>query len=169
MSDTDTTTQPGTADEVQADPGTADEAGKAAPSRSKRPLVLGLVGGIVVGFLVVGLIGAFLWPGHAFGPGSPDALASEATADVAAKNSAALDAISCRGADGKPVAPINPQIFGVIGSVKPAGAANLLIDSEARVPVDLTIAVQGQQQPLPIDLVLGENDRTWCFKGLTAR
>jgi hypothetical protein len=163
MSDTETTTEPDA-------PSAAEKAPSGtSPSRRRGPVLLGLGAGFVVGFLVIGLVGAFLWPGHAFGPGSPDAVGAEATAAVAAKDAGALNAISCLGADGKPIQPIDPQIFGVVAAAKPAGPAHLAIETEARVPVDLTIAYQGQQQPLPVDLVLGESDRTWCFKGLSSR
>ncbi|NMO91599.1 hypothetical protein [Actinomycetospora sp. TBRC 11914] len=164
MTDTETVTEHGTAAPTPAE-GTAT----APPRRSRKQTLLGLVGGFLVGFLVVGLLGAFVWPGHAFGPGSPDALGAEATTALTARDTGTLDAISCLGPDGKPVQPIDPQIFSVISAVKPAGAAHLLIDSESRVPVDLTITYQGQPHPLPVDLVLGEDHRTWCLKGLTPR
>jgi hypothetical protein len=166
MSDTETTTV-----EPAPAPEKATEKPPSGTSRSgkRRPVLLGMLAGFVVGFLVIGLVGAFLWPGNAFGPGSPDPVASEATAAFTAKDTGALEALSCKAPDGKAIQPIDGQVFGVIASTKPAGPAHLQMESEARVPLDLTITYQGQQQPLPVDLVLGEADRAWCLKGLTSR
>ena len=168
MSDTETTTVDPAPAQSAAEGSAAEKPAK-APSGKRRPVLLGILAGFVVGFLVIGLVGAFLWPGNAVGPGSPDSVASEATAAFTAKDAAALDGLSCKAPDGKAIQPIDAQVFGVIASSKPAGPARLQMESEARVPLDLTITYQGQQQPLPVDLVLGETDRAWCLKGLTSR
>lgn len=148
---------------------TATETETGPTARPRRTLLLGLLGGFIVGLVVVAAIGAFVWPGNAFGPGSPDQVASEATTALAAKDSATLDALSCRGADGTLLERFDPQLFGVITAAKPAGRAHLLIDSEARAPVDFTITYQGASQPLGADVILGESGRAWCFKGITQR
>jgi hypothetical protein len=146
-----------------------EETGGDGPRRRrpgrKDPLAFGA--GVLVGAVVVALVAIFIWPGHLFGPGSPDSVASQSVAALVAKDRAAIDRLSCRGPGGAPV--VSGDILNVISGAKPAGPATAVIDTEAHAPVDLTVSFQGQTQALPINLVLGVSDGNWCFKSISQR
>ncbi|HEY2221489.1 hypothetical protein [Actinomycetospora sp.] len=147
----------------------AEAEDKAYKKELRKGLMFGLAGGVVVGAVVALLLGAFVWPGYLMGPGNPDDTANQVTQALSAKDGPALDNLSCKGPDGKPVSQLSGQVLQFITKVAPAGPATTLIDTEARAPVDVTLSVQGQTQTLPSELVLGESKGDWCLKGLAQR
>jgi hypothetical protein len=134
---------------------------------SKKPLILGLGAAAVV---VVLVLAAFVWPGILAGPGKPDATAAEAAAALASKDPGRLDKVSCHGPDGKPTAQaFPPQALQLIQSARPAGPPRLTLDTQAVVPVDLTLGAEGRTQNLPADVVLGVTHGKWCMNGISQR
>ncbi|HTF52675.1 MAG TPA: hypothetical protein VK735_34950 [Pseudonocardia sp.] len=140
----------------------------ARQKKSKKGLLLGLGGGALV-VIVVLVLAAFVWPGCLVGPGKPDDKAAEAVAALASKNPGELEKVSCHGPDGKPTAQMPPQALQLIQAAKQTGPPHLLLDTQARVPVDLTLSAQGQTQDLPVDVVLGVTDGEWCMNGISQR
>ncbi|MDD7916661.1 hypothetical protein [Actinomycetospora callitridis] len=135
-----------------------------------RPMGLVIALGAVAAIAVVALaVTALLYPGFLVNPGSPDDRAAEITTALATKDGAALDAASCRTPSGQPLNPLTPDALTLIQSAVPAGPAQLMLDTQARAPIDLTLSAQGQTQTLPADLVLGVTDGEWCMTGLTQR
>jgi len=135
-----------------------------------RPLGLVIALGAVAAIAVVALaVTALLYPGFLVNPGSPDDRAAQITTALASKDGAALDAASCRTPNGQPLNPLTPDALTLIQSAVPAGPAQLMLDTQARAPIDLTLSAQGQTQTLPADLVLGVTDGEWCMTGLTQR
>ncbi len=176
-------TEAGTTKADTADPGaetsqsTEDDDGQATEEqqdnqsklkKSKTGLLLGLVSGAFVLLLVLVLVAFFVWPGYA-GPGSPDSKAEEAAAALSSKDSGQLDQVSCHSEDGKPLAQISPEALKLVQSAKPSGGAQMILDTEAHAPVDLTLSAQGQTQTLPSTAVLGVSHHQWCLKGLAQR
>lgn len=147
----------------------AEAEDKAYKKELRKGLMFGLAGGVIVGAIVALLLGAFVWPGYLMGPGKPDDTANQVTQALSAKDGPALDNLSCKGPDGKPVSQLSGQVLQFIAKVAPAGPATTVIDTEARAPVDVTLSVQGQTQTLPSELVLGESHGDWCLKGLAQR
>jgi hypothetical protein len=119
--------------------------------------------------VVLLLVTALLWPGYLLNPGSPDGTAAEATSALATKNAGQLDAVTCRDRQGAPLNPLPPQALALIQSVRATGPVVLELDTQARVPVDLTLSAQGQTQTLPADIVLGVTDGHWCMTGISER
>jgi hypothetical protein len=158
----------GTTSDAVTDAGSGG-AGEPRPRRRRpdRRAVLTFGSGVLAGALVLALVAIFIWPGHLFGPGSPDSVASQATTALGAKDRPTTDRLSCRGPDGASV--VSGDILNVISAAKPAGPAKIVIDTEAHAPVDLTVSFQGQSQTLPVDLVLGVSHGAWCFKAITQR
>lgn len=135
-----------------------------------RPMGLVIALGAVAAIAVVALaVTALLYPGFLVNPGSPDDRAAQITTALATKDGAALDAASCRTPNGQPLNPLTPDALTLIQSAVPAGPAQLMLDTQARAPIDLTLSAQGQTQTLPADLVLGVTDGEWCMTGLTQR
>jgi hypothetical protein len=147
----------------------ADAEDKAYRGELRKGLLIGLGSGLLVGLVVALLLGAFVWPGYLTGPGDPQTTADRATAALGAKDAAGIEAVSCKSPDGRPTASLPPQALQLIGKAAPAGPVQLTLDTEARVPVDLTLNAQGQSQTLPSDLVLGVDDGSWCLNGLAER
>ncbi|MEJ2865610.1 hypothetical protein [Actinomycetospora flava] len=124
----------------------------------------------VAALAVVALaVTALLIPGWAIRPGSPDRVAEQATAALAAKDPAQLDAVSCRNQQGASANPFPPDALGLIQQATPAGPPILELDTQARAPVDLVLSAQGQSQQLPADIVLGVTDGKWCMAGISQR
>ncbi len=135
-----------------------------------RPMGLVIALGAVAAIAVIALaVTALLYPGFLVNPGSPDDRAAQITTALATKDGAALDAASCRTPNGQPLNPLTPDALTLIQSAVPAGPAQLMLDTQARAPIDLTLSAQGQTQTLPADLVLGVTDGEWCMTGLTQR
>ena len=67
------------------------------------------------------LLGALVWPGYLLGPGDPQGTADQITQALSAKDSAALDGLSCKGPNGAPVTQLSPQVLQFITKVAPAG------------------------------------------------
>jgi hypothetical protein len=147
----------------------ADAEDQAYRGELRKGLLIGLGSGLLVGLVVALLLGAFVWPGYLTGPGDPQETADRATTALGAKDSAGLEAVSCKAPDGRATAALPPQALQLIGRAAPAGPVQLTLDTEARVPVDLTLNAQGQTQTLPSDLVLGVDDGSWCLNGLAER
>lgn len=141
---------------------------RSKPKRSKAGLLLGLVSGAFVLLLAVVLVAFFVWPGYA-GPGNPQSKADEAAAALASKDAGRLDQVACHGEDGQSLAQISPQALQLVQSAKPAGGPQMILDTEAHAPVDLTLSAQGQTQTLPSTAILGVSDHQWCLKGLAQR
>ena len=136
--------------------------------KSKTGLLLGLVSGAFVLLLALVLVAFFVWPGYA-GPGDPKSKADEAAAALASKDPGRLDQVSCHSEDGKSLAQISPQALNLVQSAKPVGGPQMLLDTEAHAPVDLTLSAQGQTQTLPSTAILGVSHHEWCLKGLAQR
>jgi hypothetical protein len=165
----------GTADTEQAEqaqPGTDNAEAPAILAARRKGRRQGLLLGVGISVLVVIValgVSALVWPGFLTGPGKPDGKASEATAALASKNSGQVDKVSCHGPDGKSTAQIPPQAMQMIASVKPAGPAQQLLDTEATAPINLTLSAQGQTQDVPAEVVLGVTKGEWCMKGISQR
>ena len=166
--------QPGPPDQAQhtdadggEDESTTDVQGTpAAPQKDKKTLLLGLASGALG--LIVGLaLGAFAVPALLSGPGKPAGEASKAVAALASKNPSQVGKVYCHGPNGKPaVQQIPPRDLQLIQSVKQAGPLQQPLDTEAQVPVTLTVSNQGKPQSLTADMVLGVTNGEWCMKGL---
>jgi hypothetical protein len=145
--------------------------GEAPAAKTRKPGRAALVTGIVIG--VVGVVVAVLavtayaWPGFLAGPGDPADVGSRAVAALSAKDSAALDALTCRGPDGQAVTQIPPGLLQVIQATKQTGGPQLLWDTQAQVPVTVTLAAQGQTQDVPAAVILGVTGGDWCLAGLS--
>ncbi|MBO0872014.1 MAG: hypothetical protein J2P19_01345 [Pseudonocardia sp.] len=135
---------------------------------TRKGLLLGLGASAVVVIVVLALA-AFVWPAGLVGPGKPDGKAAQAVAALASKNPGELEKASCHGPDGNPTAQLPPQALRLIQTVKQAGPPRLLLDTQARTPVDLTLSAQGQTQNIPIDVVLGVTRGEWCMAGIAER
>ncbi|HYH30392.1 MAG TPA: hypothetical protein VD903_08405 [Pseudonocardia sp.] len=157
-------------DRPEPSAGAQDSAGDGTRDRgSRKGLLLG-AGGAVLGVAVVALaIAAFVSPGFLAGPGTPDDTAARAVAALASKDPAEVDKVSCRGPDGAPVSQLPPQALQVIQAVRQTGAPELVLDTQAQAPVDLTLSAQGQTQDIPADVVLGVTDGEWCMTGIAQR
>lgn len=156
------------ADDAQAQ-NTEDQGGSIAVRKATRKgLLLGLGAGAVVVIVLLALA-AFVWPACLSGPGKPDDKAAQAVAALASKNPGELEKASCRGPDGNPTAQLPPQAMQLIQAAKQAGPPHLLLDTQARTPVDLTLSAQGQTQNIPIDVVLGVTKGEWCMAGIAQR
>jgi hypothetical protein len=163
--DTTTDAEPAAANDTDDTDGTDDDDEPAG-----RPMGLVIALGAVAAIAVVALaVTALLYPGFLVNPGSPDDRAAQITTALATKDGAALDAASCRTPNGQPLNPLTPDALTLIQSAVPAGPAQLMLDTQARAPIDLTLSAQGQTQTLPADLVLGVTDGEWCMTGLTQR
>jgi hypothetical protein len=146
--------------------GTELQGTPAAPQKGKKALLLGVgsgVLGLIIGLVVGGFAGPALLSG---GPGKPDGKASEAVAALASKNPTQLGKVYCDGSNGKPVAQLPPQALQQIQSVKQAGKVQQPLDTEAQVPISITVSNQGRTQTLPLQMVLGVTKSAWCMKGL---
>jgi hypothetical protein len=169
--DTTTDAEPAAAndtDDTDDDDDLTDEDDDDEPAGRPMGLVIAL--GAVAAIAVVALaVTALLYPGFLVNPGSPDDRAAQITTALATKDGAALDAASCRTPNGQPLNPLTPDALTLIQSAVPAGPAQLMLDTQARAPIDLTLSAQGQTQTLPADLVLGVTDGEWCMTGLTQR
>jgi hypothetical protein len=152
-------------DEDDDDDDLLDEDDEDAP----RPWALIAATAVAAVAVVALAVTAFLVPGWAIKPGSPDSRAAQMTSALAAKDPAALDAVSCRDQQGNPTNPFPPDALGLIQSAERAGPTQLVLDTQARAPVDLTLSAQGQVQRLPADLVLGVTDGQWCMSGISQR
>ncbi|NMH99499.1 hypothetical protein [Pseudonocardia acidicola] len=139
-----------------------------APQKAgKKGLLLGLgVGAVVVVALV---LTAFVWPGFLAGPGKPDGKAAEAVAALASKDPGQLEKVSCHGPDGKATTQMPAQALQLIQAAKQTGPPQLLLDTQAVAPVDLTLSAQGQTQNLQADVVLGVTNGEWCMNGISQR
>ncbi|MEJ2889675.1 hypothetical protein [Actinomycetospora aeridis] len=134
-----------------------------------RPWALVVTTAVAAVAVVALAVTAFIAPGWVVTPGSPDARAAQMTSALAAKDPAALEAVSCRDQQGNPTNPFPPDALGLIQAAEPAGPTQLVLDTQARAPVDLTLSAQGQVQRLPADLVLGVTDGQWCMSGISQR
>jgi hypothetical protein len=155
------------AEDTQAEDTQAQDAPVAGPTGSKKGLLLGLGGAAVGVVIAVLVIAAFAWPGFLAGPGKPDDTAARAVAALASKDPGELDKISCHGPDGKPTPQLPPQALQLIQAAKQTGAPQLLLDTQAQAPVDLTLSAQGQTQDLPAAVVLGVTNGEWCMNGIS--
>jgi hypothetical protein len=155
------------AEDTQAEDPQARDAPVAGPTGSKKGLLLGLGGAAVGVVIAVLVIAAFAWPGFLAGPGKPDDTAARAVAALASKDPGELDKISCHGPDGKPTPQLPPQALQLIQAAKQTGAPQLLLDTQAQAPVDLTLSAQGQTQDLPAAVVLGVTNGEWCMNGIS--
>lgn len=160
-----TTDTDDTDDRVDTDDEDEDDEGAA----SERPWALVAATAVAALAVVALAVTAFLVPGWAVKPGSPDSVAQQATAALAAKDPARLDAVSCRDQQGAPTNPFPPDALALIQQATPAGPPVLELDTQARAPVDLVLSAQGQTQQLPADLVLGVTDGQWCMAGISQR
>jgi hypothetical protein len=150
------------------DPPESDGAVTDAKKGRKKGLVIGL--GSAAGVVIVALVlAAFVWPGFLAGPGKPDAKAQQVVTALGSKNPGEVEKISCHSPDGKSSNQIPPQALSLIQSVKQTGPAHLSLDTEAQVPIDLTLNAQGKTQTAPANAVLGVTDGDWCMKGLSQR
>ncbi|MFC5138833.1 hypothetical protein ACFPK1_11365 [Actinomycetospora rhizophila] len=134
-----------------------------------RPWALIAATTVAVLAVVALAVTAFLAPGWAIRPGSPDGVATQATSALAAKDPAQLDAVSCRDQQGAPTNPFPPEALSLVQQATPAGPPILELDTQARAPVDLVLSAQGQVQQLPADIVLGVTDGRWCMTGISQR
>jgi hypothetical protein len=141
----------------------------ARPKQSRKGLLLGLGAGAVAVLAVALLLAALVWPGFLAGPGEPEAKAAESIAALAGKDPEKLDEVSCHGPDGTPTAQLPPEALGLIQSATQTGPPRLLMDTQAQVPVDLTLSAQGKTENLPVDLLLGVTDGEWCMNGISPR
>jgi hypothetical protein len=133
---------------------------------SKKSVLLGFAGGAVTAVAVLALTG-YVWPGFLAGPGKPDDKVAEVTAAMGSRNPAELDKVTCHAPDGKPTSHmLPPQAMQLIQKVTQTAPARLSLDTEAMVPVDLTLSAQGQTQKLPVNLVLTVSNGHWCMNGL---
>jgi hypothetical protein len=155
------------AEDTQAEDTQAQDAPVAGPTGSKKGLLLGLGGAAVGVVIAVLVIAAFAWPGFLAGPGKPDDTAARAVAALASKDPGELDKVSCHGPDGKPTPQLPPQALQLIQAAKQTGAPQLLLDTQAQAPVDLTLSAQGQTQDLPAAVVLGVTNGEWCMNGIS--
>ena len=135
----------------------------------ERPWALIVATAVAVVAVVALAVTAFIAPGFAIRPGSPDSVATQATSALATKDPAQLDAVSCRNQQGVPTNPFPPDALALIQQAQPAGPPQLELDTQARAPVDLTLSAQGQTQNLPADIVLGVTDGRWCMTGISQR
>jgi hypothetical protein len=166
-------TEPGPPDEPQRteadggeDEGTDVLGTPPAPQKSRKALLLGLGSG-ALGLIVGLVIGIFAVPALFSGPGKPDGEASKAVSALASKNASQMGKVACQGPNGKPaVQPLPPQALQAIQSVKRTGPLQQPLDTEAQVPLSLTVINQGKPQTLPIAMVLGVTKGSWCMKGL---
>jgi hypothetical protein len=150
--------------EPTADGGTAP----AAPGEERRKGVLLGVGGAVLGVAALALVlAAFAWPGFLAGPGTPDDTATRAVAALASKDPAEVDKVSCRGPDGNAVSQLPPEALQVIQGATQTGAPQLLLDTQAQAPINLTLSAQGQTQDIAADVLLGVTDDEWCMTGIS--
>jgi hypothetical protein len=165
--------QPGPPDQAQhaeagggEDESTEAQGTSAAPQKGKKALLLGLGSGALG--LIVGLVlGAFAGPALLSGPGKPDGEAAKVVAALASKNPGQMGKVYCHGPNGKPVGqPLPAQALQLIQSVKRAGPLQRPLDTEAQVPLALTVSNQGRTQTLPANMVLGVTNGEWCMQGL---
>lgn len=164
-----TKVETGTAEKADAENTDVEGLPAAKQKGSKKGLLLGIGGGAVVVAIVALALAAFVWPGFLAGPGKPDGKASEATAALASKNAGEVEKVSCHGPDGKVTTQIPQQDLQLIQSAKSAGPPHLALDTEALVPVDLTLSAQGKTQTAPVDVVLGVTNNKWCMRGISQR
>lgn len=143
-----------------------DDEERAGVARSTFFATLGVAVVAVIGVLF--LLGAFVWPAF-LGPGSPEDTGNKAVSALGAKDEGQLGAISCVRLDGSPAASFPPELLALVGKAAPAGPSKQTLDTEARVPIDLTLTQGGQSQTLPADLLLGVNHGDWCLNGISQR
>ena len=143
-----------------------DEDEREGVARSTFFATLGVAVVAVIGVLF--LLGAYVWPAI-LGPGSPEDTGNQAVSALSAKDPGQLGAISCVRLDGTPAASFPPELLALVGKAAPAGPSKQTLDTEARVPVDLTLTQGGQSQTLPADLLLGVNHGDWCLNGISQR
>ena len=136
---------------------------------SRKGLLLGIGGGVLVGAIIALLVTGLLYPAFLIAPGKPDGTVQTATAALASKNPQELEKVSCKAPDGTPTRQIPAEALQLIQSATETGPPQLALDTEASAPVDLQISAQGQTQTLPATLVLGVTDGDWCMKGLSDR
>ena len=161
---------PATSTPATSSPSAGGSDAKDSGSQSKKGnkgLLIGLSAAALV--IVVLVLAAFVWPGFLAGPGKPDAKATEAAAALASKDAGQLDKVACHGPDGKSTGQLPPQVLQLIQSAAQTGPPVLTLDTQARVPVDLTLSAQGQTQKIPVDLVLGVTNHAWCMDGIAQR
>ena len=161
---------PAASSPVPSSPAAGGSDARDSGSQSKkgnRGLFIGLSAAALV--IVVLVLAAFVWPGFLAGPGKPDAKATEAAAALGSKDAGQLDKVACHGPDGKSSGQLPPQVLQLIQSATQTGPPVLTLDTQARVPVDLTLSAQGQTQKIPVDLVLGVTNRAWCMDGIAQR
>lgn len=156
-------------DRAELDDDDDDDDGGAVDRGVSRPAFFATLGVAIVAILgVLFVLGAFVWPAF-LGPGSPDARANEAISALSAKDPAKLDGLACKTRDGAPASQFPPELIQLVSQATMSGPPNQVLDSEARAPVDITFAVGGQQQALPLEMALGTNDGDWCLKGFAQR
>jgi hypothetical protein len=154
-------------DEAQHDLATG-EGVPGAPEKERRKGVLLGVGGAVLGVAALALVlAAFAWPGFLAGPGTPDDTAARAVAALASKDPAEVDKVSCRGPDGNAVSQIPAEALQVIQGATQTGAPQLLLDTQAQAPVNLTLSAQGQTQDIAAEVMLGVTGDEWCMTGIS--
>jgi hypothetical protein len=153
-------------DEAQQDEVTGEGA-PGAPEKERRKGVLLGVGGAVLAVAALALVlAAFAWPGFLAGPGTPDDTATRAVAALASKDPVEVDKVSCRGPDGNAVSQLPPEALQVIQGATQTGAPQLLLDTQAQAPINLTLSAQGQTQDIAADVMLGVTDDEWCMTGI---
>jgi hypothetical protein len=138
-----------------------------AASVSRKGVLIGA--GALVALIAVLAVGAFVWPGFLAGPGKPDDTAAAAVASLGSKDPAAVDKVSCHDPDGKSLGQLSPEAMQLIQGAKSAGPATLVLDTQAQMPIDLTLSAQGQTQNIPASLVFAVDDGKWCMAGLSMR
>lgn len=157
--------KPDSSDEVSSDAESSEEP-VAAGGRSKKGLFVGLGGGLLVGAVAGLAFAGLVKPDFLVGPGKPDDTASAVTTALAGKDASGLAASSCRSPDGTLAPQLPQQALQLIQGAEQSEPPRRSLDSEALIPVNLTLSVQGQTQTVPIDVVLGVTDGKWCMKGI---
>lgn len=135
-------------------------------NRYRKGLLIGLGSGALVGIIAGLAFAGLVKPSFLVGPGKPDDKASEAVMALGSKNADAMAKASCHSPDGKLSQQLPPQALQLIQSAKPTGPPQLSLDTEALVPVSLTLTQQGQSQTIPVDIVLGVANGKWCVNGI---
>lgn len=146
---------------------TAQEDGE-KPTKNRGKLLgvlLGVTSSLLVIVVALGLVAMFVYPGYA-GPGSPDKTAQDTATALASKDPAQLEQVSCKSPEGKPTTQIPPQAMQMIAAAQSTAPPQVVLDTEAHAPMNLTLTAQGQTQTLPSIAVLGVSQHKWCLKGL---
>ena len=147
---------------------TAQEDGEKPAKKGKTKVLgalLGVTSTLLVAVVAIALVALFVYPGYA-GPGDPDKTAQSTATALASKDPAQLEQVSCKSPEGKPTTQIPPQAMQMIAAAQSTAPPQVVLDTEAHAPMNLTLSAQGQTQTLPSIAVLGVSHHEWCLKGL---